>query len=46
VLGLKPAPEFAAWLQQMEIFLPDTRAQFQLNSALAPAFNQALLRLP
>jgi ethanolamine ammonia-lyase large subunit len=45
VLGLKPAPEFAAWLQQMEIFLPDTQAQFQLNPALAPAFNNAMLRL-
>jgi ethanolamine ammonia-lyase large subunit len=45
VLGLKPAPEFAAWLQQMEIFLPHTQAQFQLNPALAPAFNNAMLRL-
>jgi len=45
VLGLKPAPEFEAWLHQMEIFSPHVETQFQLNPALAPAFGKALLRL-
>ena len=43
VLGLRPAPEFEAWLQQMQIFSGD--AQFRLNPSLPPAFNKALLRL-
>ncbi|MFZ3083596.1 ethanolamine ammonia-lyase subunit EutB [Rhodoferax ferrireducens] len=43
VLGLKPAPEFEAWLQKMQIFSRD--AQFRLNPALPPAFQRALLRL-
>jgi ethanolamine ammonia-lyase large subunit len=41
VLGLRPAPEFAAWLARMQI----TDAQGLLHTALAPAFQAALLRL-
>jgi ethanolamine ammonia-lyase large subunit len=41
VLGLRPAPEFAAWLARMRI----TDAQGNLNTALAPSFQAALLRL-
>lgn len=41
VLGLRPAPEFAAWLARMQI----TDGQGRLNTALAPAFQAALLRL-
>ncbi|KAB8054834.1 ethanolamine ammonia-lyase subunit EutB [Janthinobacterium rivuli] len=41
VLGLRPAPEFAAWLARMRI----TDAQGRLQTALAPAFQAALLRL-
>ena len=44
VLGLKPAPEFEAWLQKMQIFSRDD--QFRLHPALPPAFQKALLRLP
>ena len=43
VLGLRPAPEFEAWLQQMQIFSAD--AQFRLNPSLPPAFGKALLGL-
>lgn len=43
VLGSKPAPEFEAWLQKMQIFSRD--AQFRLNPALPSAFQRALLRL-
>ena len=41
VLGLRPAPEFAAWLARMRI----TNAQGLLRTALAPAFQAALHRL-
>ncbi|KHA79568.1 ethanolamine ammonia-lyase [Janthinobacterium lividum] len=41
VLGLRPAPEFEAWLVRMRI----TDAQGLLHTALAPAFQAALLRL-
>ncbi|MGK5009444.1 ethanolamine ammonia-lyase subunit EutB [Janthinobacterium sp. MDB2-8] len=41
VLGLRPAPEFEAWLVHMHI----TDAQGRLSTALAPAFQAALLRL-
>jgi len=41
VLGLKPAPEFEAWLQQMEIM----RADGSLAAALPAALKPALLRL-
>ena len=43
VLGLRPAPEFEAWLQKMEIFSRD--APFKLHAALPPAFQNALKRL-
>jgi len=43
VLGLRPAPEFEAWLQQMQIFSSDP--QFRLHEQLPPAFREALLRL-
>jgi len=41
VLGLRPAPEFEAWLARMRI----TDGQGRLSEALAPAFQAALLRL-
>jgi ethanolamine ammonia-lyase large subunit len=40
-LGLKPAPEFEAWLQKMRIFGADGR--LQLGQDLPPAFRDALL---
>ena len=43
VLGHRPAPEFEAWLQKMQIFSADE--QFRLNAALPAAFQKALLRL-
>lgn len=43
VLGLRPAPEFEAWLHKMGIFSRD--AQFKLSAALPPAFQSALRRL-
>ncbi len=43
VLGLKPAPEFGLWLQQMEIFRNSDR--FVLNQQVPDAFNQPLQRL-
>ncbi|WGG50801.1 ethanolamine ammonia-lyase subunit EutB [Rugamonas sp. DEMB1] len=43
VLGLQPAPEFAAWLKEMEIFTRDDYVT--LGTALPPAFHNALLRL-
>ena len=43
LLGLRPAPEFEAWLQKMQIFSSDD--QFRLNPALPPSFQNALLRL-
>ncbi|WP_219118383.1 ethanolamine ammonia-lyase subunit EutB [Janthinobacterium sp. UMAB-56] len=42
VLGLRPAPEFEAWLARMQI----TDAQGCLKGPLAPAFQAALGRLP
>ena len=42
-LGLQPAPEFAAWLQDMEIFTADARAT--PATALPPAFRRALASL-
>jgi len=42
-LGLKPAPEFEAWLKQMEIFTGDERAT--LGRAMPPAFQRALAQL-
>ena len=43
-LGLRPAPEFEAWLETMQIMRSDGR--FQLNPSLPTAFQKALLRLP
>ncbi|WP_211461755.1 ethanolamine ammonia-lyase subunit EutB [Collimonas silvisoli] len=43
VLGLKPAPEFEAWLKAMKIFTGDSYVK--LGEELPPAFQQALLRL-
>ncbi len=43
VLGLKPAPEFEAWLHSMGVVADDP--QFTLADALPPAFSKALLRL-
>jgi ethanolamine ammonia-lyase large subunit len=43
VLGLKPAPEFEAWLREMEIFTGDPRPT--LSSTLPATFERALLRL-
>jgi len=44
VLGLRPAPEFEAWLDKMQIMRSD--GQFRPNPSLPPAFQKALLRLP
>jgi ethanolamine ammonia-lyase large subunit len=43
VLGARPAPEFEAWLQKMQIFSSD--ADFRLHDALPGVFQNALLRL-
>jgi ethanolamine ammonia-lyase large subunit len=43
VLGLKPAPEFEAWLKSMKIFTEDDLAT--LGEALPAPFETALLRL-
>jgi ethanolamine ammonia-lyase large subunit len=42
-LGLKPAPEFEAWLYKMQIFSADE--QFRLNDGLPPTFHDALMRI-
>ncbi len=43
VLGLKPAPEFDAWLKKMEIFGEGER--FRLNAQLPRAFSGSVQRL-
>jgi ethanolamine ammonia-lyase large subunit len=43
VLGLKPAPEFEAWLQKMAIFRETEKVE--LSDGLPPPFASALLRL-
>jgi ethanolamine ammonia-lyase large subunit len=43
-LGLKPAPEFEAWLQRMGIF-SQADGQVRLANQLPPAFRQALAQL-
>lgn len=43
VLGLKPAPEFAAWLQKMQIF--DEADRPRLTNSLPDSFNRALMKL-
>lgn len=40
VLGLKPAPEFEAWLKRMEIFSKDNQSQLANN--LSPHFQTPL----
>ena len=42
VLGLRPAPEFEAWLHRMQIF-SSADAQFRLHDGLPSAFQGALL---
>jgi ethanolamine ammonia-lyase large subunit len=42
-LGLRPAPEFEAWLQSMQI--ARSGEKFQLADGLPPAFRDALLRV-
>jgi ethanolamine ammonia-lyase large subunit len=44
VLGLKPAPEFEAWLQETGIFTRDDVAR--LNDALPQQFQRVLAHLP
>ena len=43
VLGLRPAPEFEAWLQQMQITRPGE--PFALGDGVPPALREAVLRL-
>ncbi|MCY7371182.1 MAG: ethanolamine ammonia-lyase subunit EutB [Polaromonas sp.] len=43
VLGLRPAPEFEAWLQRMQITQPGEA--FALREGLPPALREAVLRL-
>ncbi|MES2296635.1 MAG: ethanolamine ammonia-lyase subunit EutB [Pseudomonadota bacterium] len=43
VLGLRPAPQFEAWLERMGIFGPD--GQLALGARLPAPFQQAMLRL-
>jgi ethanolamine ammonia-lyase large subunit len=42
-LGLKPAPEFEAWLSKMEIF--SDLDQVKLNPSIAKAFSASLAKL-
>ena len=42
-LGLRPAPEFEAWLQAMQIVTEGDA--FKLNDSLPPTFRDALLRV-
>jgi ethanolamine ammonia-lyase large subunit len=42
-LGLRPAPEFEAWLQAMQIVMQGDA--FKLNDGLPPTFRDALLRV-
>ena len=42
-LSLRPAPEFEAWLQAMQIVTEGDA--FQLNDGLPPTFRDALLRV-
>jgi ethanolamine ammonia-lyase large subunit len=43
-LGLKPAPEFEGWLQQMGIFT-QADGRPRMGNSLPPAFRQALAQL-
>ncbi|OOG41194.1 ethanolamine ammonia-lyase subunit EutB [Polaromonas sp. A23] len=45
-LGLRPAPEFEAWLEKMQITVPgEVDGARHLTGELPPAFREALLRL-
>jgi len=44
-LGLKPAPEFEAWLSAMQIFNGDGPHAFSLAEGLPPTFRDALRRV-
>jgi ethanolamine ammonia-lyase large subunit len=44
VLGLRPAPEFEAWLQRMQIFQGEGDA-LTLHPGLPAAFEKALLQI-
>jgi ethanolamine ammonia-lyase large subunit len=44
VLGLRPAPEFEAWLHRMQIF-SEAGPDFALHADVPPAFHKALLQL-
>jgi ethanolamine ammonia-lyase large subunit len=43
-LGLRPAPEFEAWLERMDI-LHQGDGQVRLGSGVPPLFRQALAQL-
>jgi ethanolamine ammonia-lyase large subunit len=43
-LGLKPAPEFEAWLERMGIFT-QRDGRLRMGGQLPPAFRQALAQL-
>ena len=46
VLGLRPAPEFEAWLEKMQIVVPgEGDGPQQLARQIPPAFRDALLRV-
>ena len=45
VLGLKPAPEFEAWLKAMQIFSEDGPLAFILAEGLPPTFRDVLRRV-
>lgn len=46
VLGSRPAPEFEAWLQRMQIFNQgEGDQQFRLHDDMPPGFRETLLRL-
>ena len=46
VLGSRPAPEFEAWLREMQIFnTAEGDGQFRLHADTPPGFRDALLRL-
>ena len=44
-LGLKPAPEFEAWLKAMQIFSEDGPLAFTLAEGLPPTFRDVLRRV-
>ena len=44
LLGLKPAPEFAAWLEKMQIFQQQDK-RLQMNPVVPKPFQRALAQL-